>query len=100
MVLTGRLKNGRGSSVILTKEQVRKIEEKIEKKATAEIVARSITSGGLIDLLSVAQAGGVLNVGATTLRKLDIPSVDISGNGSVSYRFSDLKSYMEGRVTK
>ena len=87
--------------ITLSKEQERDLIESIRKESVARVVREVISNGGMNPTLSVAQAAGYLNVTTQTLRKLPIPSYDVTGNGgSVSYRVADLEAYMEERRTK
>lgn len=48
----------------------------------------------------LTQAAGFLGVTPQTLRGLDVPSYDVTGNGSASYRLSDLENFLKERRSK
>jgi len=82
--------------ITLSPQQEEDLIDECKKEAVAKFVKSLISNNGLNPMLSCAQAAGILNVTTQTLRKLPIPSYDVSGNGgTVCYRLADLESYLE-----
>lgn len=82
------------SALPLTDKQI----ASLIKEARAELVERLITEcKDELDLITTAQAAGILDVNPVTLSKLPIPRYVFVAGKLVKYRLSEVRAYVESR---
>lgn len=86
--------------ITLTPEQEADVIANIEKQASDKYFRHLLSNGGDNPVLTKSQAAVYLGISVHTLSKLDLPTYDVTGNGSLSYRRGDLDQYMEERKSK
>ena len=87
--------------IALEPAQEAKLIDEIKRESVDKYYKHLITNGGASASLSIAQAAGYLNITTQTLRKLDIPYVDVTGNGgTIQYDVADLDAHKQKSKSK